>query len=102
MSKRDVKLTGEQWTERMLSADVSEYSYKNPYLLATLYYTEGLSTNDMADLLKCEERTIRRYMNYYGFRRFHKSFAQLVKHYGITRAKQLGEVKFYPLGIHND
>lgn len=102
MSKRDIHIPMGEWAQRMLTADPSEFNYKNPYLLASLYYTEGLSTREMAFYLNCEERTIRRYMNFYGFRRFHKSFAQLVKHYGIKEAKNMAVPQFYPLGVHND
>ncbi|QFG05885.1 DNA binding domain protein [Bacillus phage 268TH004] len=78
--------------------NIFEFSYKNPHVLAYLYYTEGLSTVEMANLLKCEQRTIRRYMNKYNFPRYTKEFAQLVKHHGFEKACQLKKPTFYPLG----
>lgn len=77
-------------------------TYKNPFLLAFLYYTEGLSTIEMAEMLGCEQRTIRRYMNYYGMKRFTKRFSLLVKHHGIDGAMKIQKPEFYPLGVHDD
>ncbi|PEZ47007.1 hypothetical protein CN367_11595 [Priestia megaterium] len=104
MSKRDVILKGEEVLKRLSEGHSysHEYSYKNPFLLATLYYTEGLSTIEMAEVLGCEQRTIRRYMNYYGYRRFTKKFALLVKHHGLQGAYKIMKPEYYPLGIHND
>lgn len=104
MSKRNVILTPYQVLTRLNEGSryMFESTYKNPWLLATLYYTEGLSTVDIAELLGCEQRTVRRYMNYYGFPRFTKHFAQLVKHHGIDGARKIQAPEFYPLGVHND
>jgi hypothetical protein len=102
MSKRDVKISPEEFVKRLYMADIFSFSYKNPFLLASLYYTEGLSTVEIADLLGCEQRTVRRYMNYYGLKRFTKRFALLVKHHGIEEAMKMMTPEFYPLGIHND
>lgn len=104
MSKRNVMLTADEILSRMAQAgpEMFKFSYKNPFLLATLYYTEGLSTIEMAELLGCEQRTVRRYMNYYGFRRFTKGYALLVKHHGVEGAMKITKPMFYPLGIHND
>lgn len=103
MSKRDVKITADEFANRFFSkGDVFAFSYKNPALLSFLYYTEGHSTVDIADLLGCEQRTVRRYMNYFGFKRFTKDFSLLVKHHGIEDALKLREPTFYPLGIHTD
>lgn len=104
MSKKNVTIPANEFVKRLSKGmkHAYEYSYKNPFVLATLYYTEGLSTTEMADLLGCEQRTIRRYMNYYGFRRFTKRFALLVKHYGLDGARKIQEPEFYPLGVHND
>lgn len=102
MSKRNVRLTADEVGKRMAQADVFSFSYKNPFVLSFLYYTEGLSTVDIAELLDCEQRTVRRYMNYFGFKRFTKDFALLVKHHGVQDALKLQAPTFYPLGIHND
>lgn len=102
MSKRNVKLTGDEIAQRMGQADVFSFSYKNPFVLSFLYYTEGLSTVEIAELLDCEQRTVRRYMNFYGFKRFTKDFALLVKHHGVQDALKLKTPTFYPLGVHND
>ncbi|AYP68742.1 hypothetical protein BpsS36_00036 [Bacillus phage vB_BpsS-36] len=102
MSKRDVVLSPEDFMIRLAQANIFELSYRNPFTLAFLYYTEGMSTVEMADLLGCEQRTVRRYMNYYGLRRFKKDFALLVKHHGIAGAMKLKQPTFYPLGVHND
>jgi hypothetical protein len=105
MSKKNVVIKPEELLTRLaIGANKHAFSqtYKNPFLLATLYYTEGLSTIEMADLLGCEQRTIRRYMNYYGYNRFTKRFALLVKHYGIDGALKIQAPEFYPIGVHND
>lgn len=102
MSKRNVLLSAEEITTRLGEADLFSYSYKNPLLISYLYYTEGLSTVDIAELLGCEQRTVRRYMNYFGFRRFTKQFALLVKHHGVQDALKIQAPTFYPLGVHND
>jgi hypothetical protein len=102
MSRHNVVLTPEEFVRRWNNADVFSFSYKNPFVLASLYYTEGLSTVEMADLLGCEQRTIRRYMNYYGLKRFTKDFALLVKHHGLEKALQMKKPTFYPLGRHDD
>jgi hypothetical protein len=104
MSKRNVIIPPYLLLNRLNKGfeHVHEYTYKNPFLLATLYYTEGLSTSQIAELLDCEHRTVRRYMNYYGFKRYTKQFAQLVKHHGIEGAKLIMTPEYYPLGIHND
>jgi len=102
MSKRNVIIDGDVLATRIYSADPFSYSYKNPFLLSFLYYTEGLSTVDIAELLGCEQRTVRRYMNFFGFRRFTKDFSLLVKHHGIQDALKLRQPTFYPLGVHND
>lgn len=78
------------------------YSYKNPFLLATMYYTDGLSTTEIARWLGCHDRTVRRYMNYYGFKRYTKRFALLVRHHGITVALTIMEPEYYPLGDYTD
>jgi hypothetical protein len=104
MSKRNVVLTPKQVLTRLSQgAEFSHaYTYKNPYLLATLYYTEGMSTTEVAQFLNCNERTVRRYMNYYGFKRYTKKFSQLVRYYGIEKALEIMEPEYYPLGVHND
>lgn len=102
MDKKNIVLSPEEFTARIANADVFSFSYKNPFVLASLYYVEGLSTVEMAKLLGCEQRTIRRYMNYYGLKRFTKDFAFLVKRYGIKKALTMKEPTFYPLGRHDD
>jgi hypothetical protein len=105
MSKKNVTLTPDQLLGRLAEStteEVFKFSYKNPWLLATLYYTEGLSTIEIADALGCEQRTVRRYMNYYGFKRFTKKFSLLVKHHGIEGALKIQPAEYYPLGVHND
>lgn len=104
MSKRNVVLPAYTFMKRLNEGSAQAYhmSYKNPFLLAYLYYTEGMSTVEMAELLECEQRTIRRYMNYYGFKRFTKRYSLLVKHHGVEGAMKIMPPEFYPLGIHND
>ncbi|AGE60728.1 transcriptional regulator [Bacillus phage Curly] len=74
-----------------------ENSYKNPLLLAYMYYTEGLSTIEIANMLGCEQRTIRRYMNKYGLRRFTKDFSLLVMYHGIEGALKIQDPTFYDI-----
>lgn len=100
--KNGIVIPAEVVAQRMFQANVFEFSYKNPFMLAYLYYTEGMSTVELANLLGCEQRTIRRYMNYYGMRRFEKGFSQLVKAHGVQKAMQLQAPKFYPLGRYDD
>lgn len=100
--KQPIVLTPATITRRLFNNHVFEYTYKNPFLLAYMYYTEGLSTVDIANFLGCEQRTVRRYMNYYGFRRFTKSYAQLVNIHGIEDAQKIKAPEFYPLGKYND
>jgi hypothetical protein len=104
MSKRNVIIPPEVFLSRLNEGASQAFygSYKNPFLLATLYYTEGLSTIEIAELLGCEQRTVRRYMNYYGLKRYTKKFALLVKHHGIEGALKIQKPEFYPLGVHND
>lgn len=104
MSKHNVTIPPVTFLQRFSEGAQQAYyaNYKNPFLLAYLYYTEGMSTTEMADFLDCEQRTVRRYMNYYGFKRFTKRFSLLVKHHGIEGAMKLQAPEFYPLGVHND
>lgn len=104
MSKRNVVIPAHEFLKRLLEGTNQAYymNYKNPFLLAFLYYTEGMSTVEMANLLGCEQRTIRRYMNYYGLKRYTKRFALLVKHHGIEGALKIQKPEFYPLGVHDD
>lgn len=104
LSKRNVVIPPHEFLKRLSEGTQYAYymTYKNPFLLAYLYYTEGMSTTEIADLLGCDQRTIRRYMNYYGFKRYTKHFAQLVRHHGIDKALQIQPPEFYPLGVHND
>lgn len=104
MSKRNVTISPQEFIKRLSEGTQHAYhmTYKNPFLLAFLYYTEGMSTVEMAELLDCEQRTIRRYMNYYGLKRYTKKFALLVKHHGIEGALKIQAPEFYPLGVHND
>ncbi|AGE60803.1 transcriptional regulator [Bacillus phage Eoghan] len=76
---------------------IYENSYKNPLLLAYMYYTEGLSTIEMANMLGCEQRTIRRYMNKYGLRRFTKDFSLLVMYHGVEGALKIQDPTFYDI-----
>jgi hypothetical protein len=104
VSKRNVIIPPALFIDRLREGAEHAYygSYKNPFLLATLYYTEGLSTIEIAELLGCEQRTVRRYMNYYGLKRYTKKFSLLVKHHGIEGALKIQKPEFYPLGVHND
>jgi hypothetical protein len=86
----------------MEEADKFSFSYKNPHILAALYYVEGLSTTQMAEHLSCHKRTIRRYMNYFAMPRFTKHFSQLVRHHGIDGARQIQDPEFGDLGVWND
>ncbi|AGY47227.1 transcriptional regulator [Bacillus phage Glittering] len=76
---------------------IYENSYKNPLLLAYMYYTEGLSTIEIANMLGCEQRTIRRYMNKHGLRRFTKDFSLLVMYHGIEGALKIQDPTFYDI-----
>ncbi|WP_202775306.1 helix-turn-helix domain-containing protein [Heyndrickxia sporothermodurans] len=104
MSKKNIVIPAHVALKRLSEGANQAYhmTYKNPFLLAYLYYTEGMSTVEIAEMLDCEQRTIRRYMNYYGFKRFTKKFSLLVKHHGIEGALKLQAPEFYPLGVHND
>lgn len=102
MSKKNIVIPPNVVAKRMFNANVFTQDYKNPFLLGYLYYTVGYSTTEIAGMLGCEQRTVRRYMNYYGMKRFHKSFAQLVRAHGIEDALKLQKPSFYPLGVHND
>lgn len=88
--------------QRFASAERMSWSYKNPFVLASLYYTEGMSTVEIASLLGCEQRTVRRYMNYYGLPRFTKQFSLLIKHHGLEGAKKLMKPEYYDLGDPNE
>ncbi|MCU5407982.1 helix-turn-helix domain-containing protein [Bacillus cereus] len=88
--------------DRMEEADKFSFSYKNPHILAALYYVEGLSTTQMAEHLSCHKRTIRRYMNYFAMPRFTKHFSQLVRHHGIDGARQIEDPSFYKIGDWTD
>jgi hypothetical protein len=90
------ELERRQFAERVI--ELHKVTYKNPFLLATLYYTEGYSTVEIAELLECEQRTVRRYMNLFGLRRFTKRFSLLVKHHGIEGACKIMRPEFYPIG----
>lgn len=103
MANKEIKLTPSEVVTRILvKADPFGYTYKNPFLLATLYYTEGKSTYEIADLLNCHDRTVRRYMNYFGFKRFTGRFSQLVEYHGIEHAMKIEQPSFMPLGRYND
>lgn len=88
--------------DRMEEADKFSFSYKNPHILAALYYVEGLSTTQMAEHLSCHKRTIRRYMNYFAMPRFTKHFSQLVRHHGIAGARQIQDPEFGDIGDWTD
>ncbi|WP_130067448.1 helix-turn-helix domain-containing protein [Bacillus albus] len=88
--------------DRMEEADKFSFSYKNPHILAALYYVEGLSTTQMAEHLSCHKRTIRRYMNYFAMPRFTKHFSQLVRHHGIDGARQIQDPEFGEVGDWTD
>ncbi|PGL88574.1 helix-turn-helix domain-containing protein [Bacillus thuringiensis] len=88
--------------DRMEEADKFSFSYKNPHILAALYYVEGLSTTQMAEHLSCHKRTIRRYMNYFAMPRFTKHFSQLVRHHGIDGARQIQDPEFGDIGDWTD
>jgi len=102
MKSAVIEKTLEEKHMRVERADKFAFSYQNPHVLATLYYTEGLSTTQIAEHLSCHKRTIRRYMNYYGMRRFTKHFSQLVRHHGIENAMKLAEPEFNNIGAWND
>lgn len=87
---------------RIDEADKFSFSYKNPHVLAALYYTEGLSTTQIADHLGCHKRTIRRYMNYFAMPRFTKRFGQLVRCHGIDGARKIEDPSYYEIGRWND
>lgn len=87
---------------RIDNADKFSFSYKNPHVLAALYYTEGLSTTQIAEHLNCHKRTVRRYMNYFAMPRFTKHFSQLVRHHGIEGARQIEDPSFYKIGDWTD
>lgn len=88
--------------DRIEEADKFSFSYKNPHVLAALYYCEGLSTTQIAEHLNCHKRTIRRYMNYFAMPRFTKRFGQLVRCHGIDGARQIQDPEYNNLGAWND
>ena len=88
--------------DRMEEADKFSFSYRNPHILASLYYCEGLSTTQIAEHLGCHKRTIRRYMNYFAMPRFTKHFSQLVRHHGIDGARQIQDPEFGEVGDWTD
>ncbi|PFY86001.1 helix-turn-helix domain-containing protein [Bacillus toyonensis] len=87
---------------RIDEADKFSFSYRNPHILAALYYCEGLSTTQIADHLGCHKRTVRRYMNYFAMPRFTKRFGQLVRCHGIDGARQIEEPSYYEVGDWTD
>ncbi|MGY0013228.1 helix-turn-helix domain-containing protein [Bacillus anthracis] len=87
---------------RIDEADKFSFSYRNPHILAALYYCEGLSTTQIAEHLGCHKRTIRRYMNYFAMPRFTKHFSQLVRHHGIDGAMKIQEPEYNSIGAWND
>lgn len=87
---------------RIDEADKFSFSYRNPHILAALYYCEGLSTTQIAEHLGCHKRTVRRYMNYFAMPRFTKHFSQLVRHHGIDGARQIQDPEFNSIGAWND
>lgn len=74
---------------------VHEFSYRNPYVLAVMYYVDGYSTVHMAEMLNCHDRTIRRYMDRYGLRRYSKKFSAYVHLYGIEKALEVATPEYY-------
>ncbi|WP_144585491.1 helix-turn-helix domain-containing protein [Bacillus cereus] len=88
--------------DRMEDADKFSFSYRNPHILASLYYCEGLSTTQIAEHLGCHKRTVRRYMNYFAMPRFTKRFGQLVRCHGIDGARQIEDPSYYEIGRWND
>jgi AraC-like DNA-binding protein len=88
----------EEFFERQVEASyrgwVYERSYRNPNMLSFFYYTQGFSLSDMAEIFGVHPKTVSRWMNYYGYRRFSEQFAQLVQHHGINNARKLAEPSF--------
>ncbi|PEM64453.1 helix-turn-helix domain-containing protein [Bacillus toyonensis] len=87
---------------RIDEADKFSFSYRNPHILAALYYCEGLSTTQIADHLGCHKRTVRRYMNYFAMPRFTKRFGQLVRCHGIDGARKIEDPTYYEVGDWTD
>lgn len=102
MKSAVIEQTHKERLTRIDQAEKFTFSYTNPYVLAALYYTEGLSTTQIADHLGCHKRTIRRYMNYFGMKRFTKHFSQLVRHHGIDGARQIQDPEFGEVGDWTD
>jgi AraC-like DNA-binding protein len=75
-----------------------EQSVDNPLLLGVMYYTFGLSLNEIAEEFGVSPRTIRRRMDFFGFHRHEEDFSMLVKYHGIENALKLMEPKYKPLG----
>jgi len=88
--------------DRIDEADKFSFSYRNPHILAALYYCEGLSTTQIADHLGCHKRTVRRYMNYFAMPRFTKRFGQLVRCHGIDGARKIEDPTYYEVGDWTD
>lgn len=82
-------------TSKINSEVIHEFSYRNPFVLATMYYVDGYSTVEMAQMLSCHDRTIRRYMDKYGLRRYTKTFSAYVHLYGIERALEVSTPEYY-------
>lgn len=86
------------FVERLFTGNPEEYSVRNPFLLATYYYLDGLSTLEIAEALGVHDRTVRRYMNYFMLHRFTKRYSKLVQYHGIDGAKQISEPEYNPIG----
>lgn len=102
MKSAVIEQTLQEKHTRIEEAEKFTFSYTNPHVLAALYYCEGLSTTQIAEHLGCHVRTVRRYMNYYGFKRFTKHFSQLVRHHGIDGAMKIQDPEYNSIGAWND
>lgn len=98
--EKEKEFDNEVFVKRLLDNQnkIYEYSVQNPFLLSTMYYCMGMSVSEIADELGVHERTVRRKMDFYGFRRFSDRFSMLVKVHGIRNAMKMEEPTFNPLG----
>lgn len=78
----------------MQAGITASVNYENPFALQFMYYTEGMSLKDMAEVLECHPKTIARWMNYYGLNRRSSGSAQLIASHGPEMAAIIGRIRY--------